>query len=70
MSLDERSLPSNGGLLACDNRAEPRPAENLEQSMPELPSGTVAFLFTDIGGSTALWERDRTAMAESDVCCR
>jgi class 3 adenylate cyclase len=31
--------------------------------MPELPSGTVTFLFTDIEGSTALWERDRNAMA-------
>ena len=31
--------------------------------MPELPRGTVAFLFTDIEGSTALWERDRSAMA-------
>ena len=31
--------------------------------MPELPSGTVTFLFTDIEGSTALWERDQVAMA-------
>ena len=31
--------------------------------MPDLPSGTVTFLFTDIEGSTALWERDRPAMA-------
>jgi class 3 adenylate cyclase len=31
--------------------------------MPELPSGTVTFLFTDIEGSTALWERDREGMA-------
>jgi predicted ATPase/class 3 adenylate cyclase len=31
--------------------------------MPDLPSGTVTFLFTDIEGSTALWERDHTAMA-------
>src|SRR5688572_3799708 len=31
--------------------------------MPELPSGTVTFLFTDIEGSTALWERDQKAMA-------
>src|SRR4051794_29905743 len=31
--------------------------------MPDLPSGTVTFLFTDIEGSTALWERDRVAMA-------
>ena len=32
--------------------------------MPDLPSGTVTFLFTDIEGSTALWERDRQAMAD------
>jgi len=31
--------------------------------MSDLPSGTVTFLFTDIEGSTALWERDRAAMA-------
>src|SRR5829696_9269935 len=31
--------------------------------MAPLPSGTVAFLFTDIEGSTALWERGRQAMA-------
>jgi predicted ATPase/class 3 adenylate cyclase len=30
--------------------------------MPELPSGTVTFLFTDVEGSTGLWERDRAAM--------
>ena len=31
--------------------------------MPTLPSGTVTFLFTDIEGSTAFWERNRSAMA-------
>jgi class 3 adenylate cyclase len=31
--------------------------------VPDLPSATVTFLCTDIEGSTALWERDRTAMA-------
>ncbi len=30
--------------------------------MTDLPSGTVTFLFTDIEGSTALWEREREAM--------
>jgi len=29
--------------------------------MPDLPSGTVTFLFTDIEGSTALWERNQVA---------
>ena len=33
--------------------------------MPELPSGTVTFLFTDIEGSTERWERDRAVMAAS-----
>lgn len=33
--------------------------------MPDLPRGTVTFLFTDIEGSTALWERNRQAMAET-----
>ena len=30
--------------------------------MTDLPRGTVTFLFTDIEGSSALWERDRAAM--------
>jgi class 3 adenylate cyclase len=29
---------------------------------PPLPSGTVTFLFTDIEGSTKLWEAQREAM--------
>src|SRR5687767_13651019 len=35
--------------------------------MADLPRGTVTFLFTDIEGSTALWERDRAAMREAVV---
>jgi predicted ATPase/class 3 adenylate cyclase len=31
--------------------------------VPDLPSGTVTFLLTDIEGSITLWERDRQAMA-------
>jgi hypothetical protein len=35
--------------------------------MAEPPSGTVTFLFTDIEGSTKLWERDATAMRSALV---
>lgn len=33
--------------------------------MADPPRGTVAFLFTDIEGSTKLWERDSAAMSEA-----
>lgn len=33
--------------------------------MTALPSGIVTFLFTDIEGSSRLWERDRQAMARA-----
>src|SRR5215813_13877059 len=40
----------------------------------DLPSGTVTFLFTDIEGSTRLWERCpeamRLALARHDVLLR
>ena len=35
--------------------------------MPDLPTGTVTFLFTDIEGSTALWEQHRDAMRQALV---
>src|SRR3954454_7155016 len=42
--------------------------------MAELPSGTVTFLFTDIEGSTARWERQpeamRAALARHDALLR
>jgi predicted ATPase/class 3 adenylate cyclase len=42
--------------------------------MPALPSGTVSFLFTDIQGSTRLWERHPeampTALARHDAVLR
>jgi predicted ATPase/class 3 adenylate cyclase len=42
--------------------------------MPALPSGTVTFLFTDIEGSSRLWEQDpeamRVALARHDALLR
>ena len=34
----------------------------------ELPSGTVTFLFTDIEGSTRLWEEHPGAMRDALAC--
>src|SRR5215217_3459708 len=58
-----RSASDVNPVPACDNPQAPRPSVSLERTMPELPSGTVTFLFTDIEGSTALWEQDQAAMA-------
>ena len=42
--------------------------------MPDLPTGTVTFLFTDLEGSTTRWEQHResmqTALARHDVILR
>jgi class 3 adenylate cyclase len=53
----------------CDNRFKQHtPANVWRIFVTELPRGTVTFLFTDIEGSTALWERDRNAMAAVVTC--
>jgi class 3 adenylate cyclase len=37
----------------------------MERSKESLPSGTITFLFTDIQGSTPLWERDPQAVGQA-----
>jgi class 3 adenylate cyclase len=50
--------------IACDNPPQRHWTTTAKSLiMPDLPSGTVTFLFTDIEGSTALWERNRNAIA-------
>jgi hypothetical protein len=47
--------------VSCDNFITcSRFGRPVRWMMVDLPSGTVTFFFTDIDGSTALWERDRS----------
>ena len=43
----------------------PRPMISRRRTSPPLPKGTVTFLFTDIEGSTRLWETQRAAMQKA-----
>ena len=54
---------------ATEGTAAPRrsPAGPGEPGEAELPDGTVTFAFTDIEGSTRLWETEPAAMARSLV---
>src|SRR5246127_5711104 len=54
---------------AAEGTAAPRrsPAGPGEPGEAALPDGTVTFAFTDIEGSTRLWETDPAAMARSLV---
>ena len=54
---------------AAEGTAVPRrsPAGPGEPGAAELPAGTVTFAFTDIEGSTRLWETEPTAMTRSLV---
>ena len=47
-----------------DNASHRAKSERVSTN-PTMPTGTVAFLFSDIEGSTARWERDRDAMASA-----
>ena len=56
------SLPPCASATIVTSR---RLSESVDVAMADLPQGTVTFLFTDIEGSTALWEWDRTAMRQA-----
>src|SRR5262245_50416884 len=43
----------------------PIASQELSETMVNLPRGTVAFLFTDVEGSTRLWERDPAVMRQA-----
>src|SRR3954452_8663171 len=51
--------------VTCENCPNLTMNQHEDREMRALPTGTVTFLFTDIEGSTALWERDRAAMREA-----
>jgi class 3 adenylate cyclase len=51
--------------LATDQLAMAAPAIDAPAAVARLPSGTVTFLFTDIEGSTALWERHPKGMPDA-----
>ena len=50
---------------AAASRRAGSPAARREPARAELPAGTVTFLFTDIEGSTRLWESVPEAMEEA-----
>src|SRR5829696_8319575 len=59
----DKNVPRGGDIaIPCYSALE---LKEDAQQMPELPSGTVTFLFTDVEGSTKLWERYPQAMEAS-----
>ena len=50
------------GAAPPERLAVPAPGHSTGTTPTTLPSGTVTFLFTDIEGSTSLWEHDPEAM--------
>src|SRR5215208_5511783 len=55
MNANQRGVPQLGRTIHDGDTGS-------ESAMPKYPSGTVAFLFTDIEGSTKHWERDTPSM--------
>ena len=58
-------IPTPERFRAATEGSGASPAGPSEPADAELPTGTVTFLFTDIEGSTRLWENEPDAMARS-----
>ena len=52
----EGRAPDSAARAGRSRRAIMRASGGRGGNVPELPSGTVTFLFTDLEGSTRLWE--------------
>jgi predicted ATPase/class 3 adenylate cyclase len=57
----EKNFPTDGNSTSPDPIRKPAPSTR--SWVTPLPTGTVTFLFSDIEGSTPLWERDSASMA-------
>src|SRR5262245_8410267 len=57
-----RGYDSGATSRACHCSRSAMTAPATPRPPAQLPAGTVTFLFTDIEGSTRLWERDPEAM--------
>src|SRR5215212_8327119 len=62
LTPDRLPPPTRSVLRAALVPAAPATTRPPTQIAPSLPSGTVTFLFTDIEGSTQLWEQHPQAM--------
>ena len=66
--VEELGIDPSPELQVLEQRILNQDAELLslgEEAPLALPSGTVTFLFTDIEGSTRLWEEQKQAMSEA-----
>ena len=64
ITSDQRLSAGSADVTISTAVASPLPTGTSETG---LPAGTVTFLFTDIEGSTRLWETESAAMARSLV---
>src|SRR5207302_1979061 len=59
------ACPTSRLRVSCGRCPSSISSDRRRRGMAELPSGTVTFLYTDIEGSTRLWEEHPTAMRKA-----